>query len=267
MQSKSDHEANMQSRFIFCANAVAVADNTEPPTQAGKAWATATLPMTGGHVKVGPESYKGSDFSFGSATADVKGWYDGSRYVTENTVVVENLNIGNWLHADRIEVCLKFQYKELPRELTVNVTQKPYTGLQIQGQDFSDVTFSEAIPRIAGADDEAFRKELENGELLKGKYRIHKSKSASGRGLKVESSIAQDDRLVFDPLTGDFGYYSVKNSAGQETARVYLGEWAEDDDWQGVVGLRVEFRNPDTAKIERQIVVADWLNDNGEFFP
>jgi hypothetical protein len=249
------------NRFIFSANAFAVADNVEPPTQAGKAWASVGLPMTGGTVTAGPVSDSNAGLSFRNATASVKGWFDGAYYVTENTARVENVNIEEWLHADVIEVKLTFKFQKNPLDLVVDVNRNPYTGLSIAGQNFSNVTLDDTDPKGAG----------HNHPIVPGRpYHHHKSKSQ--KDLKLHTSIARDrdnetpqshfGRLKF--VGQDYGYVDVAAAAGQR--RVYFGEWAEEEDWQGVIGLRVEFMD-DKGNLTRQIAIADYLGNNGQFYP
>ncbi len=242
-----------QKRFIFSASAVAVADNTEPPAQTGKAWASVALPMTGGTVTAGPVSHSDSVLSFSNATAEIKGWFDGTYYITENRVVVENLDVEDWLHADGVEVKLTFKFQKSPEQLTADLFTD-YRVLRVDGTPIPGAA-PNTLPVHDAENHGQFRNHLANnpGSIgLSGKFRVKKS--------KAHASLAQNPGLSFaDP---DFGF---KDSASHPGRRVYLSEWAEDEDWQGVVGLRIEFREAGT--ITRQIVVADWLGNNGQFYP
>lgn len=291
-------------RFIFSANAVAVADNAEPPGQTGKAWASVALPMTGGTVTTDHLSHSDAVLSFSDAWAEIKGWHDSASdtYITENRVVVKGLDIEKppgaaegWLHADQIEVMLTFKFKKSTPNLTVEVNpdqgpgvpRRPYTGLKIAGQSFSNVVLEKTKPKDAGQNHKNFR--AAEGPDNK-EHHIHKS--GTNRDLRFHTSIARDidppnpppNRLKFD--NPDYGRIRVHEDktvspfvwrvftgtdaqflALTDRKRcVYLGEWAQDEDWQGIVGLRVAFLDGD-GNITRQIVVADWLGDNGQFYP
>lgn len=221
--------------------------------------------MTGGVVSASHGSYVGQGLSFTSASAEIKGWHDSvsDTYITENTVIVKTLKIEEWLEAAKIEVKLTFKFQKSPLDLTVEVTSSPYEDLKILTVPYK-ITLDNTDPKNAG----------HNHPITPGRpHHVHKSKSQ--KDLKLHTSIARDlayegsqppyGRLKFAPHPKcDYGYVDVQAAGGQR--RVYFGEWAEEEDWQGVVGLRVEFLD-DGGKLKRQIVVADWLGDNGQFYP
>ncbi|HSB14269.1 MAG TPA: hypothetical protein VLE22_07400 [Bryobacteraceae bacterium] len=249
-------------KFIYSASAVAVAAKFDGPHALNRAWATVALPMIGGSDISTEKGPNGNPvLSFASATASVKGSENSGVFTTINTVTVEGLNIlSGWLEAD-LELTLRFDYADgNPAVLGAVVSNQPFTRLVVGGQDFGNVTLDNEPVKQAAKDHDKFRNDLKQGTILKDKHHINKSKK-NKKELKAHASIAVDPaRLKFDPATGEYGY------VGAPERRVYIGEWAEDEDWQGIVGLRIVFESTN-PQAKGEIVIADWLGDNGQFYP
>ncbi len=245
-----------QKRFIYNASSVGVAARFDGPHALDRAWATANLPMIGGEDVSTENGPNGNPvLGFASATARVKGWESAPGvFTTENTVTVTGLNILNRLTARKLEVSLRFSASGSPDKLTVDVTVNPYEGLKIDGQDFSDVVFESDLARAAGDDHRNFR-ERELPARRKGKHHIHTKLGTAFTTLSRDPK----NRLTSEPT--EHGYLTVPN-----LGRIYFGEWAEEEDWQGVVGLRVVL-DGGQSQPRGEIVIADWLGNNGQFYP
>jgi len=166
----------------------------------------------------------------------------------------------NKLTADKIEFSLRSDFNS-KEELTVDLNGV-YTGLLIDGASFDNVTLANAIAVSAASNHQQFRKDLAGGKVLKGRGHIHKVKRVSEQ--KAHASLAVDPgkRLKYDPLPkADYGYVDVNGFF-----RVYFGAWSEDENYQGVVGLRIVLDSAQPAA-PGEIVVADDLGNNGQFFP
>ena len=253
------------TRFIYSACAVAVAAKFDGPHALNRTWATVALPMIGGSDISTEKGPNGNPvLSFASATAHVRGFESSpGTFTTINTVTVTDLNImSGWLQAD-LELALRFDYTDgNPAVLTPDLTLRPYTRLLVTGQDFSNVSLDDYPPKQAATDHDQFRADLKQGKILAGKSHIHKTKKKKPRELKAHAGLAVDpnNRLQFTPATHEYGYF------GPPERRVYMGEWAQEDDWQGLVGLRIVF-NSTTPQATGEIVIADWLGNNGQFYP
>ncbi|HSB13908.1 MAG TPA: hypothetical protein VLE22_05580 [Bryobacteraceae bacterium] len=212
--------------------------------------------MTGGTVTAGPVSQTDPVLSFSNARAEIKGWFDSASntYITENWVRVESLDVEDWLHADRVEVKLTFKFQKSSEQLTADLVTV-YSELRVDNAPIASAP-PNTLPVHDAENHAQFRNHLaaDPGAIgLSGKFKIKKS--------KAHASLAQNPGLSFvDP---NFGF---KDSTLHPGRRVYLSEWAEDEDWQGIVGLRAVFLDPQ-GNLQRQIVVADWLGNNGQFYP
>jgi hypothetical protein len=104
---------------------------------------------------------------------------------------------------------------------------------------------------VAGTNHTKFRK-VDLPARRPGKHHIH----AKG---KAFTSLAEDpgNRLGFNAT--DHAFLDVP-----DVGQIFFGEWAEDQDWQGVMGLRIKLDSP---QAKGEIVIADWLGDNGQFYP
>ena len=245
-----------EKRFIYSASSVGVAARFDGPHALNRAWATANLPMIGGEdvsTVTGPAG--NPVLSFASATAHVKGWESAPGvFTTENTVTVTGLNILNRVTARKLEVNLRFTAARSPEKLTVEVTANPYEELRIDGKDFSDVVFEGDLARKAGEDHKNFR-DKELPARRRGKHHIHAKLGTAFTTLSLDPN----NRLTSDPT--EHGYLTVAN-----LGRIYFGEWAEEVDWQGIVGLRVAL-DSGQPQARGEIVIADWLGNNGQFYP
>lgn len=251
-------------RFIYSASSVAVAAKFGGASPLNRAWATATLPMIGGEDISTEKGPNGNPvLSFSTATAQVQGFESGGVYTTVNTVAVTDLNVLNKLTAHKIEVSLRFDFN-IKEELTVTL-DGAYGGLLIDGVSYENVTWDNEIARSAGRDHRKFRHDLVAGTVLKGRSHIHKTKA--GVDQKAHASLAKDPdgRLgnVLDLPThqADYGFVDVDGFF-----RVYFGAWSQDENYQGVVGLRIVLDDAQPAA-PGEIVVADDLGNNGQFFP
>jgi hypothetical protein len=245
-------------RFIYSASSVAVAAKFDGPHALNRAWATAALPMIGGTDIATEKGPNGNPvLSFASATAHVKGWESPSGvFNTLNTVTVTGLNVlKGLLTADKIEVSLQFAFtKNSKEELTVDVPPNPYTNLWIAGQDYSNVVLEGVLAKSAGKAHDKFCKD----DLPKerpGKFHIHQKKRKT-----AFTYLSKDPNNRLQSTNTEHGYLDF------DSGRVYLGEWASEEDWQGLVGLRIVFESSDPVA-RGEIVIADWLGNNGQFYP
>ena len=245
-----------EKRFIYSASSAGVAARFDGPHALNRAWATANLPMIGGDEVSTVTGPAGNPvLSFTSATAHVKGWESAPGvFTTENTVTVTGLNILNRVTARKLEVRLRFIATANPEKLTVEVTANPYEELLIDGQNFSDVVFESDLALAAGEDHGKFRSQ-ELPARRRGKHHIHKKLDTAFTTLSRDPK----GRLTSEPT--EHGYLAVA-----DLGRIYFGEWAEEEDWQGVVGLRVALDSVQ-PQARGEIVIADWLGNNGQFYP
>ncbi len=240
---------NGRKRFIYSANAVGVAVKV-PPVE--EFWACCSLPVCGGRgsCKAGP--FQNSFLSFQSAEATAFGGVNPhGNIVSEARATVTKLNILSGLFADKIDLGLKFTFDQNSQQLiSVEVTEKPYTGLVIDGQNYDNVTMERAVADAAGRDHNAFRGNLPS--LRPSAYHVQQTHQSA------YTTLAVDPRARLRSMPQDHGFLDVPNFG-----RVYFGEWSEHLHRQNITGLRVVL---DTPTVKGEIVIAD-PGGNGQFYP
>jgi hypothetical protein len=252
-----------QKRFIYSAGATAVGAVLTKPA-VSRAWASVSLPSIGGVVtsmasgQQVPTALAGI-LSFNTAVTEITGRMQNKQAVTDVITTVTGLDVcGGKLKAERIELRMTFAFNESNEKLaSVTVTAGPYTGLEIDGKPVA-VTLNSQLADDAGKNHKKFRDNLP----AKSHPRDHSSKDDAKPGRerqfgRVHANLV-NETLQQDPEKGEFSYIAAS------FGRVHFVDWAQDDNWQSIVGLRIELDGKTGA--EGTIVIAD-IDPNGEFYP
>jgi len=240
---------NGRKRFIYSANAVGVAAKVPPVEQF---WACCSLPVCGGRGSCKDGPFQNSFLSFESAEATAYGGVNTQgQIVSEARTTVTKLNILNRLTAEKIELMLRFTFDQNGQRLiSVDITDKPYTRLVIDGQNYDNVSMERNVADEAGKDHGRFRRDLPT--LRPNAHHIQQTHHTA------YTTLAADPGGRLRSMPQDHGYVDVANFG-----RVYFGEWSEHLHRQNITGLRVVL---DTPTVKGEIVIAD-PGGNGQFYP
>ena len=255
-----------QKRFIHSAGATAVGVVlTKPPV--ARAWASVSLPSIGGVVtsmasgQQVPTALAGI-LSFNTAVTEITGRMQNNHAVTDVVTTVTGLDVcGGKLKADKIELRMTFAFDEGNEKLaSVAVTANPYTNVEIDGQAVGLISLDTNLADSAGKKHRVFRDSLP----AKSHRRDHTSKVDIQPGRRrqfgrVHATLVQQ-ALDEDLVKKEFAYKTAS------FGRVHFAEWAQDDNWQSIVGLRIELDGKNCSGAEGMIVIGD-IDPNGEFYP
>jgi hypothetical protein len=274
---------NPNSRFIYSADAVAVAAVITSPQVFEQSWASAALPSIGGTV-TSPQptpvniTLAGKHIlSFSSANTTITGKETlGGKVVTEATTTVNGLKILKDLTGlidpdkgvieAKVDLMVTSTFGNNPNKPTkVTVTNKPYNVLTVvtkigdPGDDYSKVRLNEVRANKAGTNHSDFRDNDLPG--IPNHHPLNPDKLE-----KVHLALADDANsppLENDLAAKEFSFVDLKDAAGVVYGRVYFGGWIEEENRQIVTGLRVVLH---TGDVKGEIVIADpgW---NGGFYP
>lgn len=254
-----------QKRFIYSAGATAVGAVLTKPT-VSRAWASASLPSIGGVVTAVasgqqiPTALAGI-LSFNAAVTEITGRAHNGKVVTDVITTVTGLDVcGGRLKAAKVDLRMRFKFDEGSEKLEeVFVTPNLFDGLEIDGRPVA-ISLDSRMADEAGKDHRRFRDSLPANRHL----RDHSSKLDAKANREHQFGRAHvklvKEALAEDPSKKEFSFLTAS------FGRVHFAEWAQDDNWQSITGLRIELGGEGSNGAAGLIVVGD-IDPNGEFYP